>query len=234
MSQTSLCIDPRAPAYSYLPDYDDAVASFFGLPEQYQSEILGDCQALIQKHSLHEVVAIDLKHKHFDLDEGHVLVEKQITEPPCSTMAPTLVDEFKETVTPFSFALVDDVWAPYEFVADCDAAVEGLMLVSDQAIFLSELAETLKKHGVSNVLGFHILHRDHLGKEARGTIETPGASDTELLLRPYTEDLYHELRGNGGHQVMWSWCQKKAPIGHHCLACSHNCGTHCSSHCKGH
>merc|ERR1712107_452812 len=134
-----------------------------------------------------------------------------------SVMAAVPYGDLAVAPTPFSFALSGRTWKPYEFVTDCGAAKEGLAAVISKSGFLEELADAVAGFDLQDVLGFHILHRDFLGSEARGTIETPGYSEDELLLRPYTEELFNELVGSGGHQVMWSWCNKKAPIGHLCV-----------------
>merc|ERR1712183_1019317 len=102
----------------------------------------------------------------------------------------------KSNVVPFSFALIGGRWMPYEFVgAECLQAVAGLQRVRGKPEFLNEMAALVTKHGVQDLLGFHVLHRDFLQGELRGTVETPGSSVDELLIRPFTEKLFQALQG---------------------------------------
>lgn len=227
-----LCIEPSSCVYEKLPDYDDATSIFYGISENRRQTILHELEVAVKAWQLEETVAIDIKHKHFEMPPGCVLVEEQRIQEQCSVMKPALPHEFHTLVTPFAFFFDDGTWKPYEFVVDCLSAEVGLKDLCDKKGFLEEMTQILKKHELESILGFHLIHRDHLGEEARGTIETEGDNEEELLLRPYTEELYRELVGSNGNQVMWSWCQTKSPIGHVCFSCSHTCNSHCNSHSK--
>lgn len=219
-----------------LDNFEAATDKFFGMPEADREQILGACKDHILAHGLQDIVAIDLKHRHFAMPEGKILCEEINIETMRSVMKPTSPDQLSNSPTPFAFKCSDGVWLPYEFVSNSSVAADRLEAVSQNAGFADGLADILTTAGMEDVLGFHVLHRDDLSKEARGTIETPGDSDHELLIRPYSEDLYQELShsesGFHSHPVMWFWpAQAKGPKTHGCIMCYCN---HCSSHCNSH
>jgi hypothetical protein len=217
-----------------IPTFDAATSKFFGLPTADRDAILGTCQTIVQEFGLEEIIAIDLKHKHFDMPCGYAICEEQFKDEKKSIMKPTLLEKLDIQPTPFAFILIDGQWKPYEFVMDCPSACDGLASVSEQPAFLAKLSAFLEENALDDVLGIHVLHREHLGGEARGTVETPGDTEEQLLLRPYTEDMFAKLVGKGGKQVMWSWCNRKSPMGHLCFGCTHNCTNHCHNHCNEH
>jgi len=132
-------------------------------------------------------------------------------------------------MTPFAFKLEHDTFLPHEFVkAACVPAADGLARVLENPGFLKELAHVLKTHDMQDLLGFHILHRDHL-VDKHGTIETPGETERELVIRPYTEDLHRQFHGAGStFKVMWHL--GGGGVCNICW-CSH-CGSHCNVHSK--
>mmetsp|Transcript_108807 Transcript_108807/g.340467 ORF Transcript_108807/g.340467 Transcript_108807/m.340467 type:complete len:143 (-) Transcript_108807:99-527(-) len=142
-------------------------------------------------------------------------------------------------MVPFSFMVSGGRWVPYEFIgAGCKAAAGGFQRVREHGEFLDGMASILASHGVGDILGFHILHRDHLSTEPRGSIETDGRAPGELLLRPYTDELFSALASGNGKtaQVMWSWPKMGKRLGScftHCNHCNH-CGTHCNVHGRCH
>jgi len=216
-----------------IPTFEDATGKFFGLPADRREALLGGLQAIIAEFGLEETIAIDIKHKHHDMPAGYAICEEQFPDEKKSVMKPALLQELGAQPIPFAFILDGGEWKPYEFVMDCPSACDGLAKVAEQPAFLAKLSAFLEENSLADTLGFHVLHREHLGGEARGTMETPGDTEEELLLRPYTEQMFAELVGTGAQQVMWSWCNKKSPMGHMCLVCIFSGGCHhCASHCK--
>jgi len=226
------CIAFDSSVYSRLPSYEDVTCKFFGMDASLREHVLRECEELVRGHELQDIVGIDIKHKHFGMPQGHLLCEKQDVESKLSVMAPIVPEEFTGSLTPFAFAFSDGQWLPYEFVSNCMEAVDHLEVLLSKPDFMHGLASILLKSGLSDVLGFHVLHRSHLVQEARGTIETPGAGEHELLIRPYSEDLVQELAASESHPVMWHWCvDKMRPKTHTCVVCiCHHCGSHCNSH----
>jgi len=205
-----LQVEPDDSVYARLPEYDYATDKFFlGLAADNRMGVLQEVRELIERHGLEEVVAVDLKHRHFQMPSGHVLLEERHIEAQESVMKAA---PFTVPMIPFAFVLSDGAWKPYEFVhVECESAVHGLELVRNNLDFLGEMRSLLMKHGLEDILGIHILHREHLGLGTHGTIETPGRAGDELLLRPYTEERFQTLtkgskEGDKTYHVMWSWC----------------------------
>jgi len=222
--------------YSSLPSFEDATCQFFskGAPEREQ--VLRECKELVCAHQLQNIVGVDIKHKHYDMPQGHLLCEKQNVELKQSVMAPIVPEEITGGLTPFAFAFSDGKWLPYEFVSNCKEAREHLGALLSKPDFLEGMSTILLKHGLTDVLGFHVLHRGYLVEDARGTIETPGAGEHELLIRPYSEDLVEEFAGSESHPVMWHWgVDEMRPKTHGCSR--HNiCKAHgqVCYHCNSH
>ena len=228
----SLMLKPDDSVYQRLPTYDIATEKFYGMPASEQEEILLKLRALVTRYELEQVVGVDIKHRHFEMLPRHVLLESQRVEAKESVMRPAAMSE---PMTPFSFVLMDGKWMPYEFVEEhCHSAQLGLTKVARCGGFLQELSHYLAARGLEDVFGFHVLHREHLSGEARGTLETPGRSENELLIRPYSTDLLKSLDASDNRQVMWAWSTGLSPVAGICaMSCTNIC-SHCGSHCKSH
>jgi len=220
---------PGSSCYEQLPHFDDATAKFYSCPGSEREKLLAELRCLVERFGLEDVVAVDLKHKHFRMPPGHVLYEEPDVDSMESLMKPVPM-ELK--MVPFSFAFVNGCWRPYEFVGPgCVAVVSGLEKVCECSGFLEGLFPIIAKHGMEDVFGFHVLHRDHLGTGAHGTIEMSGEGDNELLLRPYTEELYRQMQVEGGSfQVMWSWRKSCNQGSGTCVFHCRHCGRHCNAH----
>lgn len=218
----------------HIQTFEDATGKFFSLPAADREALLRDLQVIVEEFGLEETIAIDIKHKHFDMPAGYAICEEQFLDEQKSIMKPALLEELGAQPIPFAFILVEGQWKPYEFVTDCPSARDGLAKVSEQPGFLAKLSSFLEEKSLVDTLGFHVLHREHLDGQVRGTIETPG-DEEELLLQPYTEQMFAEFASDSGtRQVMWSWCKTKPPARHLCLGCSGHVCNHCGSHCKAH
>jgi len=216
--------------YGALPSFEAATEKFNVQLGDQREKILSECRAVVERHGLEDMVGIDLKHTHFGMPEGHVLAEVQVPEKLEARMCP---QAFDATLVPFAFALISGMWQPYEFVtAGCEEAALGLAEVQQKPGFLQDLAVILTEFAVQDILGFHVRHRSFLEEAGvGGTVETPGATPDELLLRPNSPELHAGLRKQGAvEQVMWLW-GGKGPMKHSCAICwcSH-CGSHCNSH----
>lgn len=247
---------PVESVYRHLPSFEAAVEKFDGLDIEQRETILKDSRNILLRHALEPFIGIDIKHKHFDIPPDHWLVEQRQVDGGSSIMSPKPSVDLPTNTTPCSFVLIGDTWVPYEFVIDSEAAQQGLAAVTSAPDFLSELARLVSHYGVQDILGFNLLHRDHLGGADKGVIETPGQHEFELLLRPYSDSLAMELDGEPSHQVMWSWnqsprimrkpnilpgldvpsCKPGVCIGHPSFCAWHPqvCAYHCRAHCKRH
>ena len=142
-----------------------------------------------------------------------------------------------QPMVPFSFVLLDGKWVPYEFVEEsCTSAKTGLTKVRACNGFLEDFAGIVKRHGLQHILGFNVLHREHLDGEAKGTLETPGHAANELRIRPYTAELDKSFAEKAAcnRQVGWSWSRMSMGLFcgmHRCSHC-HHCSSHCISHQK--
>lgn len=233
-----MVLAPTESGFQLLADYEQATDEWFGMDQCKRDTLLSEIKTILERFDLQDHVGIDLKHKHFNMPAGHVLVEQ--CKHDCSIMQPKPLPSDGEAhgLTPFSFILDGIRWLPYEFVECSNQAIEGLQKVEEAGHeFLGELAAVLLRNRLEQVLGFHIFHREHLLGAPHGTVETPGSVPNQLLIRPYSADLKAELRQQAEfheHPVMWMWptAYKGAPITHHCGICF-RC-THCGSHCNGH
>ena len=211
--------------YSRLLDFEEATEAFAAAKDN--AALLESCEALVRAHGLQDAVGVDVKHKHFDLPPQTLLVERQDVAAKCAVMQPLVVEAAERgRLTPAAFFFAEGLWVPHEFVLDSQEAETALRAVLAAPKFLRELAELLEGRGAARFLGFYLLHRGFLGGS---TVETPGAEDHELLLRPYSAELRAELESRPSEiqQVAWAW-SSRGPIGHNCWICKH-C-QHCASH----
>ena len=230
----ALVLEPSSEVYSRLLVFEEAVDRYDAI--RGREKLLEMCRGVIERHGLSDVVGVDIKHVHFAFAAGTVLVERQDPAVLRCVMKPEAVSDVGRDLTPFAFVLVEGVWVPYEFVADCPLAAARLAEVVGKDDFLIELGQLLagQPEDVTRVLGFHVLHRDFLDEGRSGTVETPGAVDNELLLRGCTAELQQELQRDDGRtrQVLWSWSASRGPKRHDCIWCQHN--STCTSHCRSH
>lgn len=211
--------------YESLPSFEDATEKFSALPAGTHDTLMRNFHTTLQEFGLQDTVGIDIKHKHFNIPDGHVLCEEQFYNEEKSIMKPASIDKINAMV-PFNFALRDGKWKPYEFVVNSTSAAERLGKVAMAEGFLVKMAEILDSAGLSEVLGFQVINRDHL--PSAGTVETPGEGENELLIRPNTEDLLGDK--NDTKQVMWAF--GKGGIMGFCTAHYADCAAHCVRHCK--
>lgn len=210
--------------YGHLLPFEGAVAAYEAMAVDRRAALMQACERIVKAHGFADSVAIDIKHVHFDFPDGTVLVERQDVAGRKAVMKP---EPLTSQLTPFSFYFLEGAWVPYEFAADCAEAECRLAAVAAVPAFLEELGEVLRAEGeAAKFLGFHVLHRDFL-EEIADTVETPGESDDELVIRAYTPELRSELANENGKQVMWSYTVK-GPRMHWCGICSH------TNTCTGH
>jgi hypothetical protein len=221
---TAVIAPSSADVYGPLFTFEKAVAAYEAMPTDRRTTLLRSCERIVKAHGFADMVAIDIKHVHFDFPDGTVLVERQDVPGLKAVMRP---EPLSSTLTPFSFYFSDGTWIPYEFVADCAEAELRLTTVTKVPAFLEELGAVLRAEGdAAKFVGFHILHRDFLETIA-DTVETPGQTDDELVIRAYTPELRSELASENAKEVMWSF-SVKGPRMHWCGICSH------TNTCTGH
>jgi hypothetical protein len=224
MAAAAVIAPTSADVYGSLFTFERAVAAYEAMPIDRRAGMMRACERIVRAYGFVDSVAIDIKHVHFDFPDGTVLVERQDVPGLKAVMKP---EPLTSTLTPFSFYFLDGVWIPYEFVADCAEAERRLAAVTGAPAFLEELGAVLRAEGdAAKFIGFHVLHRDFLETIA-DTVETPGRSDDELVIRAYTPELRSELADENGKEVMWSY-SVKGPRMHWCGICSH------TNTCTGH
>jgi len=218
--------------YTKLPSYEEATAKLYDLPIERMREVLEGFRVIILKHNLQDEVGISLEHHHFPLAQDEILVETQFIDVKESRMNPVKLADLDPASPPipFHFALRDHKLCPYEYVLDSGIAAWRLKKVMDNEQFQQQIVAAIEASGMDDILGIHILHRDHMHGAPRGIVETPGSSDRQLLLRPYTDELHAELpQGDGVKQVLWSFGNTKE-----CGLCLLFCfgQQHCGAHKK--
>jgi hypothetical protein len=213
--------------YARLLDFEVVTRIFYSeLASDRRLGLLHRCETIIRQHGLEDVVGIELAHKHFDLPDGTLLVERQNVAGPSATMKPepAAAGGSSGSLTPFAFFYAGGGWIPHEYVADCPLAEQRLALVQAKPGFLEELGATLAEEpgDVTRFLGFVVLHRDFLESDV-GTIETAGDEPHELKLQPYTEEIKAKISESGtkSEVVAWSWTSN-GPKTHACIICCHH------------
>eukprot|EP01062_Namystynia_karyoxenos_P049737 TRINITY_DN381_c0_g1_i1.p2 TRINITY_DN381_c0_g1~~TRINITY_DN381_c0_g1_i1.p2 ORF type:complete len:265 (+),score=79.00 TRINITY_DN381_c0_g1_i1:81-797(+) len=216
-----------------LRDFDDAVRELNEvMPGEVKDATIRRLLSVLERHGMHEVAAIDLKHRHDEIPHGQAYVERPNVALKFSTMRAEVPDD---KCVPMSFILAPNgEWQPHEYVvAGCTKADERFAAVRNNESFLRELADELRDTGLSHLLGLHIIHREHLQGAKRGIVETPGEQEGTLLIRPYTEDVAAELAQKSTNKVVQVMWKKPNPWQiDWCGVCSHSCTSHCISHSK--
>jgi hypothetical protein len=205
-----------------LLDFEVATELFYSeLATDRRLGLLRRCETIIRQHGLQDVVGIELAHKHFDLPDDTVLVERQDVAGLSATMKPEAAGSGSD-LTPFAFFYAARGWIPHEYVADCPLAEQRLLQVKAKPGFLEELGAALAEEpgDVTRFLGFVVRHRDFLESDV-GTIETAGDGPHELKVQPYTEDMKAKISKSATAEskaVAWSWTSN-GPKTHHCFNC---------------
>ena len=97
--------EPVNSVYEELHTFDDATARFCGLPRDKQRDSPQELRALVMRYVLAQIVGVDIKHRHFTMGPGQVLLEKQDMQATGSVMR---ASPASESMVPFSFVLLSD------------------------------------------------------------------------------------------------------------------------------
>ena len=120
----ALVLTADASSYARLPIFEDAIEAFAALTTR--EALLSSCEALVRSHGLGDVVGVDVKHKHFDLPTGTLLVERQNVSDASAVMKPEASSDVVGTLTPCAFFFSEGGWQPHEYVLDSREAEVAL------------------------------------------------------------------------------------------------------------
>lgn len=135
--------------------FDAATKKFYGLPDTQRKEILQQADGVFTRHGLEQAVSVTITHRHFTIQHGQVLLERQNVQAKESAMRP---ESASVPMIPFSFALIEGQWVPFEFVeAMCKSASIGLETVLGRTEFLTD-CERMLPGAASPTLGWREGH----------------------------------------------------------------------------
>ncbi|KAJ6021255.1 hypothetical protein N7540_006759 [Penicillium herquei] len=121
-------------------------------------------KSLILQHGVQDIFGVSLVHRHFDLDQGTILVEKDMVTAPWRS--DNSFTKHGGKIIPISWFFRDDNVLPYEF-GFVPYSTAGPPRLEDYAPFVKEFFDTVKLHGLENSVGIRRLS----GTESPGMLE---------------------------------------------------------------
>jgi len=195
--------------YGLVPDFDDIMPMWELRPENERDTIVNALMDVIRNHGLAQHVAVAVAHTHFEIPQNTVLVENLLIDEQKSIMAPVLIDNVSSRTVPYSFALNAGVWKPYQYVINSSTTEYGLKRVLGNSCFLEEYALKAQSLKAEDVIGFHILHWDHI-RGTYGTLEKSFSSNSSLVMYPNEDGKFPE-GFSGPRRVYWRFGSSSAP-----------------------
>ncbi|MCW3849617.1 hypothetical protein OF829_20465 [Sphingomonas sp. LB-2] len=121
---------------------------------------------IFQRHSVTDIVGICLLHNHCSVTEGEIMVQRLpevICGKPSLVTAPAAADgELAQASVPWSFRLEstadDGPFVPVEWSLD-PLVQEDFVRLSGETAFLAELADALRAHGLTDLVGLALYRR---------------------------------------------------------------------------
>lgn len=123
-----------------------------------------DLKSIIFKHGVQALFGVGLVHRHFDLEKGTILVEKDMVTAPWR--AETSLKKHGGKIMPTSWLLWGGQIYPYEFQFLPYSKVPPPQLM-DYALFVKEFFDVVKQRGLEQWVGLRRLS----GEEAIGMVE---------------------------------------------------------------
>lgn len=197
--------------------------------EEEQAKIphLGD---VICRHNLHRHVGISLLHKHFEMSDDEMLVERFIGE---RSFAVPLSESESIRAVPYMWKAVKHseseswVFYPLEFVECPDDKL--FETVTQNEVFFADMANVLSNLGVTDVFGVSVLHREAIRLTEDHTIlENSNGRERRLNFQGVSkEKLSTELDLT---RTLWAF---NSSDGYTCNR-HDDCSGHGCAHCEGH
>ena len=168
--------------FNTLPDFETAKSRPRSVLDQAQR-----CGRILCRYGCHDLLAVGLLHKHFDLEPGEQLV-RTVPHPAQAYAVPRIVkstDEVLPWMWRFGAGVAGLGWYPLEYV-EATAAGRGLhtLLQHCEPLF-DELAAALVRHDLIDVFGITAAYADEDLATARHeqVVETSSTSPRRLDLR---------------------------------------------------
>ena len=116
---------------------------------------------LISKYRMHDIVGINLLHKHFNLSSEEMIV-RTFETPKKAIMKPLCREKFSSAIFPYLWKCVVTefgiAWYPLEFIYIEKESCPELDILSYADAFLIELGEELIKNNLQNIFGISGLY----------------------------------------------------------------------------
>jgi hypothetical protein len=144
---TALILQPySSSAFNTLPSLQDADAEF---RERNAAAIVNSILGgIFTKHNVHDILGVQLLHRHFNLDNDERLVDVGGASVPWADDGSEALDS---RILPVSWAFQGDTYHPYEFRFVPPSQEPREPTVSEE--FFAEFNEALKSHHLQGVLG---------------------------------------------------------------------------------
>lgn len=203
--------------------------TFFTAKEELvgSSLLLPELGKIICRYNLQEQVGVSLLHKHFDLDEDELLVETISNN--TVRISPAKVQD-TDGLVPYIWKLESNSdtrarWIPLEFAHDTSGtsiAAELADKVSQNSLFLNDMATKLGELGLATIFGLTTLHRQLTKQHNEITVERTNDALRVLNIevRSRSEVDFSKLT-----QTLWKFTPNEevetACYCHHCGHCDH-------------
>ncbi len=159
---------------------------------------------IISEFGLSTVMGVNLLHKHFELEEGEVLLlsrtkpEERDEREIMMIMQPHKVDKLEGKIVPYQFTFQSGQWAPIAFVEERNIGNPELVAASDNCLerfseCLAQISRVLEAAGMTNRFGIMLrVYRD---------LQLEGGNDWSLC----------EITNNAARQQFWVKLSKTNP-----------------------
>ncbi|WP_157489070.1 hypothetical protein [Pseudofrankia sp. DC12] len=234
-------VEGVASAAPYDPNVFDRLNEFYvakrGLNRSREKLCpLGD---IFVRHELFGVLGANLLHKHFNIDDGEVLVRRV-----SDNSAVTRPERYRPDLAPYLWrpvAIGEGSWNfyPLEFLPAEQWSDD--FSIDESGEFLFEFAEQSARLGVGDLFGVGLkVHRQLTLRDNEILVETTDLERRELVVRPVDADsIAEELT-----ETFWEFtppelCGKPGVhakgkcISHCSMHCKGHCKSHCNNHCSG-
>ncbi|KAK3186860.1 hypothetical protein K4F52_004304 [Lecanicillium sp. MT-2017a] len=136
------------------------ISSLHGAYESFKSRngdefVETKLKPLFLQHNVVNSFCVNLVHRHFELDDGTMIVEKNNISTPW--LVPENMKKHGGTVHPTSWLLYDDKGCPYEFTF-VPADGKSPPSIGDHKTFVEEYFVMVKEAGLGQVLGLHSIY----------------------------------------------------------------------------
>lgn len=230
-------------SFNALPWYEDVRHHAVGAHSATHIKAILD---IVEQFSAQDWLGVSLLHKHFELLDGEVLLEK-LGDDHTSMTQPSRVSEVKAPLPyMFSFGNRGQV-LPLEYIDDAPYHVRQnvfTLFSNTSRPLLAQVHEYLVKHNLVSIFGLSISHRQTIADaDPHGRqVETSDLAHRWQKIRPFvtqSEDEIAKFKENQqlgrATNTFWTVARHGAPSSLDCNShCTAHCGVHCGACCTVH